>query len=60
MIVGVSECRGAGVDGWEWVRGGVEESSGGGEEWWWRGGGLEGGGGRFCLLGRVGWRGVMH
>ena len=30
------------------------------EDWWWRGGGLGGGGGRCCLLGRVGWRDVMH
>ena len=59
MTVGVSECGGAGVEGWDWVGGGVEGSSGGGEEWW-RGGGLEGGGGRCCLLGRVGWREVMH
>lgn len=27
----MSECGGAGVEGWEWVGGGVEESSGGGE-----------------------------
>ena len=31
IAVDVSECGGAGVEGWEWVGGGVEESSGGGE-----------------------------
>ncbi len=47
IAVGVSECGGAGVEGWEWVGGGVEESSGGGERgsgggevdwegWWWK------------------------